>query len=329
MRSPITGREMKTVHENRKWNFRGEEYEYVHTSWLCEDSGEQFTTDESDTSGFVQVTNQYRERYGIPFRDEIVSVRRRYGVSAAKMSVILGMGANQWRMYEAGEVPSVSNGRMIRSIMNPKVFMELVESSRHLLSDKDYSRISGNMDDIISQSAGYRAEQYAMKRIYGCRRGADNGYGSLSLPRLKNILLYILDNCGEVFCTKMNKMLFYIDFFAYRNTGTAMTGLRYKAITYGPVPEHWDRVYCEFDEIVQEPRTVGNWEGSVLMAREKADISLFTEDELSAMRQICEKFKECSSRSISDLSHEEQAWIECHELHGYIPFRKAFALKGV
>ena len=124
MKSPFTGKEMKRVYEKRTWNFRGEQYEYEHIAWLCEDSGEQFTDDESDTAGFVQVTNQYRAKYGIPYTDEIIAVRQRYGISAAKMSLILGIGVNQYRLYEQGEVPSVSNGRMIRSIMNPKVMLE-------------------------------------------------------------------------------------------------------------------------------------------------------------------------------------------------------------
>lgn len=32
---------MKRVYEKRTWNFRGEQYEYEHIAWLCEDSGEQ------------------------------------------------------------------------------------------------------------------------------------------------------------------------------------------------------------------------------------------------------------------------------------------------
>ena len=69
MKSPFTGKEMRRIYEMRLWKFRGEEYPYMHTAWLCEDSGEQFTDDASDTVGFIQVTNQYREKYGIPYTD--------------------------------------------------------------------------------------------------------------------------------------------------------------------------------------------------------------------------------------------------------------------
>ena len=61
------------MYDRRTWNFRNEEYEYIHASWLCEDSGESFTTDELDDAAYLQVTNKYRERYGIPYTDEIIA----------------------------------------------------------------------------------------------------------------------------------------------------------------------------------------------------------------------------------------------------------------
>lgn len=48
--------------------------------------------------------------------------------------------------------------------------------------------------------------------------------------------------------------LFYIDFLSYREYGSAMTGLTYRAIDYGPVPEKWDKIYSEFPEVMQEIR---------------------------------------------------------------------------
>lgn len=106
--------------------YRGEKFNCIHLACHDDDSGEEFTTTESDTVWFNQVTNQYRERHGIPFTDEIVALREKYGVSAAKMSLILGFGANQYRLYEDGEVPSESNGKMIRgaSLHPPWVFLK-------------------------------------------------------------------------------------------------------------------------------------------------------------------------------------------------------------
>lgn len=329
MKSPFTGKEMKRVYEKRTWNFRGEQYEYEHIAWLCEDSGEQFTDDESDTAGFVQVTNQYRAKYGIPYTDEIIAVRQRYGISAAKMSLILGIGVNQYRLYEQGEVPSVSNGRMIRSIMNPKVMLEMVESSKNELSESEYEKIISKVQAIIASSEAYKMEQYETKRIFNTSRGADNGYAQLSLNRLKNIMLYILNRCDEVWCTKMNKLLFYTDFMSYRERGMAMTGLSYRAIDFGPIPERWDRVYSEFPEVRQELRQVGDFVGSVLIASAEAANTMFTDAELKVLDAICTHFGKITSREISRISHDEEAWLNHHDKYEYIPFDDAFTIKAI
>ncbi|MDE5881336.1 MAG: helix-turn-helix domain-containing protein [Muribaculaceae bacterium] len=76
--------------------------------------------------------NQYRVRHGIPFPDEIAGIREHYGLSAAKMAQILGLGINQCRMYENGEVPSVSNARTIIAAHEKDVFNTSRHASRSL-----------------------------------------------------------------------------------------------------------------------------------------------------------------------------------------------------
>ena len=329
MKSPFTGKEMKRVYERRIWNFRNEPYEYEHIAWLCEDSGEQFTDDASDTAGFIQVTNQYRAKYGIPYTDEITAVRKRYGVSACKMSQILGIGINQYRRYEQGEIPSVSNGRMIRSIMNPKVMLEMVESSKNEMSQSEYEKTIDKVKACIVDSTAYHLERYEAKRIFSTSRGAENGYAQLSLNRLKNIMLYVLNRCDDVWCTKMNKLLFYTDFLSYRERGMAMTGLSYRAIEFGPVPERWDRVYSEFPEVKQTFRQVGDFVGSMLIASDDADTSLFSSEELQVMDAVCARFGTKTSREMSRISHDEKAWSRHREQCERIPFDDAFALKAI
>ena len=72
-----------------------------------------------------QVYRQYRERHGIPSPEDIKAIRLKYRVSAAKMSRILGLGANQYRLYEAGEMPSLSNARLITLIAEKDNFEKL------------------------------------------------------------------------------------------------------------------------------------------------------------------------------------------------------------
>lgn len=329
MKSPLTGGNVTLHWEWRDIDFRKDTFRVLAPYYVCEDTKEQFTTTESDGIWLAQMRNQYCHKYGIPYTDEIIALRARYGISALKMSLILGFGENQWRKYEQEEIPSLSNGRMIRSIMNPKVFLDLVESSKEILSDKEYARISSKVNDVISADKNLSIERYEIQRVYNCARSEDNGFAPLSLKRLKNIMLYVLQRCGDTFCTKMNKLLFYIDFLSYRERGLAMSGLSYRAISYGPVPENWDRVYSQFDEIHQEPRLIGDFEGNVLTSSENPDETLFTPDELAVLDAVCTRFGSMSSREISALSHKEKAWLDCHESHSRIPFTDAFELKAM
>ena len=330
MKSPFTGKEMKLVYEKRTSNFRGEQFEFEHTAWLCEDTGEQFTTDDSDTAAFVQVTNQYRAKYGIPYTDEIIDVRKRYGISAAKMSQILGIGVNQYRLYEQGEVPSVSNGRMIRSVMNPKVMLEMVESSKNEMSKSEYDRIVSKVKAVIAESEAYKLEQYETKRLFTVPRGADNGYAQISLDRLKNILLYFIEKSDGVFFTKMNKLLFYADFMAYRVTGKGMTGLAYKAIAHGPVPVRWDRIYSFYDEIDQEIVQFSDGrEGTKLVSKLSPDMAEFSDDELKILEYVSQRFKNETPTQISETSHEEEAWKKYKDSDKLISFEMAFTLKAI
>lgn len=56
----------------------------------------------------------------------------------------------------------------------------------------------------------------------------------------------------------------------------AMTGLTYRAIDYGPIPEKWDKIYDEFPEVTQEIRQCGDFEESVLVANGEVDTSILS-----------------------------------------------------
>ena len=324
-----TGKPMRVVFEPETLTYRGEKFGCIYISFRDDELDEGYTTTESDGVWYNQVTNQYREKHGIPYVDEIIALRERYGLSAAKMSVILGFGANQYRLYEEGEVPSESNGKMIRSAMNPMVFLDLVKSSRNQLTEREFAKITTKVEEVVSQAEGWHDEQRETERLFRCGRGLANGFAPLSTTRLKNLLLYVLNQMGETFQTKMNKVLFYIDFLSFRERGIAISGLTYQAIEFGPVPQRWDRIYSAFDEVQEQLRLVQGQECMSMVAGGEADMSAFSADEMAVIDTVCEKMKKLTSRTATKLSHEEPAWKDYVGKSETIPFSEAFSLVGV
>lgn len=328
MKSPFTGGDVVLVSETRKATFRKEEYEYTHLAYRCVDTGEQFTTTELDEFNVAQIYNSYRTEYGIPYPDEIKEIRNCYGLSALKMSKILGFGDNQYRLYENGEIPNVANGRVLKAIQSPRTFETFVDAAKNSMAENEYVKIKRRIEECESQSS---LDNVIYGLIYGDNaRGRYNGYAMPSVGKLKNVLLFYIEKFKGVFVTQMNKLLFYTDFLSFREYGQAITGLSYKAIQFGPVPVRWDRVYSLIDDVsLVEFEVNSGYVGNKLMSEIPCDLSCFTDEQLAVLEKVYETFKNDSTTTISKKSHEETAWAENQGTHAPIDFMYAFSLKAI
>lgn len=141
IKSPFTGGRVKEVNTMEDVEFRGEKFLVQARYYVCEDTGEQFTTTEQDTLQFNDLYSQYRIRHGIPFPDEIKEIRTRYGLNYSQITRILGFGANQYAKYEYGEVPSESNGKMIAAICDKNVMLGLLKGCKDTFEPAEYEHI--------------------------------------------------------------------------------------------------------------------------------------------------------------------------------------------
>ena len=327
MKSPITGGEIQLVQEQRELVYRKEKFSYIAHLYKCVDSDEIFTTTKLDELNLGQVYNQYRVKYGIPFPDEIANIRELYGLSAAKMSEILGFGANQYRLYENGEMPSEANGKILKNIGNTAFFEAIVTNTENQFEPKEFIRIICK----VQYAACRQVEDVYKKIIFqGAQRSITNGYAQMSYSRVKNIILFFIERFDGVFTTKMNKLLFYTDFASYKRNGMAMSGLSYKAIQYGPVPQAYSAVYGLMDDVTCEVVGYPNGiTGDFLKSDLSADLAGFSEDEKIILEDVVTIFKDCKASDISKISHDEDAWINHNEGKEIIDFNTAFTLKAM
>lgn len=326
MKSPFTGGEVALRQENAELMFRKEKFQYIHLYYQCEDTKEQFTTTEIDEINLSQVYNQYRIKYGIPFPDEIKRIRQMYELPASKMSEILGFGDNQYRLYENGDMPSEANGKILSSIKEPSIFKVFVENAKNQFETKEFEKILTKLRKTMEYEKSHIKEEL----IFGSySRGTYNGYAAQSYSKLKNIILYFIEKCGGTFNTKMNKLLFYTDFLAYKTYGYGISGLAYKAIQFGPVPVRWDRVYSLIDDIYPEivEFTSGNC-GTKLCSTLSPDYTCFSTEELKILDIVLERFKDTSASDISKLSHNEDAWKKYNTTNLIIDYKEAFTLRA-
>ena len=96
--------------------------------------------DELEEANLKLIYDTYRRRHNIPMAEELTKMRERYGIPASAMSIILGIGENQYGLYEDGLVPSLSVGRLLELASNPLIMESMLLSARYKFSDKQYRK---------------------------------------------------------------------------------------------------------------------------------------------------------------------------------------------
>lgn len=146
MKAIVLSEGERLFQETRTTTFRNEEFTYIHTG-IIDEAGDTWTTTELDEANLFQVYNGYRTRHGIPFPDQIIGLREHYGLSATKMSKILGFGINQYQMYEDGEVPSLTNARTLLAAGKKALFKSFVEAAKSDMSDSEFVLVMKKIED--------------------------------------------------------------------------------------------------------------------------------------------------------------------------------------
>ena len=334
MKSPITGKEMELIKEKRTIQFRKRSFDVIFHFYYCSDSNEQFTTTQLDELNTNQVYNQYRDLNNIPFPEEIVRIRKKYGLSASKMAEILGFGINSYRQYEKGEIPNVSNARLIQMINDPKKFVDMVglcDSLEDSLKDK-YMKVGLSIVEERKRNIfNFNLKDYLLGNhladIY-------SGYKNPDFSKFTEMVIYFSEKT-EPFITKMNKLLFYADFLMFKQNCFSISGVRYKAIGMGPVPNNFQSTFeylANQDEIdifyTQFPQ---GYIGEQFKARKdrKFNPDLFTKKELDVLDEVVKVFGKCNTSEIINLSHKENAWKENNQNNDIISYQYAFDLTQI
>lgn len=328
MKSPFTGGNSTLHQEPRTLEYRKEDFPVVYHYYICDDTKEQYTDDGLDLINMNQVHNQYREKYGIPFPEEIRNVRELYELSAAKMAEVLGIGINVYRNYEAGEIPSVSNGRLIQMIKDPNEFRRLLYVSKNEFGEDEFGKINKKIDSAMH---GWNMTQQIFEtRLLGEKRPSIyNGYRVADLDKITNIVLFFSERLRP-FTTKMNKLLFYADFFHFKKTCFSISGLKYKAIQMGPVPKNYGSIYDyaingEYIDVHEVPfeKYVGE---QFVPAGKSFNKEIFSETELDVLESVAQYFAKKNVAEVIDLSHKEDAWKSNIDNFGIISYYHGFHL---
>ena len=133
--------------------------------------------------------------------------------------------------------------------------------------------------------------------------------------KYENAILYFTKHCNNKFLgqTKLNKLMYYLDFISYRDRGQSVTADNYVHKEYGPVPEKIDELLVS---LTQEGKLAVTYEyirddvyRSVFAKVTEPDMSVFDPYEQKLLENICTEFISWSTDKIVSQTHLESPWF--------------------
>lgn len=293
--------------DKKKRTYRKEEFEIFEYYYKCNKCKEEFTTSEIDTLNTNQVYNLYREKYLIPFPEQLTSIREHYNLSASKMSELLGFGPNQYRLYEGGELPVGGNATVLSLIVNPLSFKEIIVKNKTALTEKKYCEIIGKIDEKLNHNISRVIENSLFPTDI-----VPDRFRGFTLPHFQkfaNMVLFFIVNAP--FKVRLNKLLFYADFMHYKYFGFSITGCKYAAIDMGSVPDQYAYIFglLESEKYLKTKLVkIKDKEHDKFVAINQFDKSLFNADELNTLNEVLKRFKDVTTQELMKIAHGEIAW---------------------
>ena len=132
--------------------------------------------------------------------------------------------------------------------------------------------------------------------------------------KYENAILYFVKYCNNNYlgATKLNKLMYYLDFLSFRDTKKSVTGDLYVHKQFGPVPSKIDDVLTELQsKEILEIKKIQYKDGEIFKyeSKQDPDLSVFDPHEKKLLENICEEFCLWNTEKIVDQTHLEAPWF--------------------
>ncbi len=323
----------KTVMRKNDITVRGETFCVSGEMDMCESCGEILWNERYDGL-LLQAYEMYKKKHGLLSSGEIRDIRTSYNLSQDVFAAILGIGSASLQRYETGAVQTIPYDRLIREASDQRRLLELLETNKARLSEKEYEMAQGNIQrKKVSNTSSLERHLVAELKEPPSEH---NGFRSFSPDTFKAVVPRLLsrleDNGAPI--TKLHKLLFYIDFFSFKIRRTSVTGLCYVHWPHGPVPG--GTLSYDLYEYVSEAGIVrieeeeckdGNIKRTIALS-DGAVADIPDPEERRIIDSVADTLGKLGARELSALSHDEDAYMQTRDKER-ISYAYAATLKAI
>ena len=297
--------------------------------YKCPICAEEMHDPNNSSEGLEKAYNEYRIRHNILTPEEIKSTRERYGLSQRQLAKLLGWSHATISQLESGALPSANQNNTLALLSTPTNILELLERNSYDLSVKEYKNIHEKINNVIENNKNNLIYGFA-DRLFSSSPSEYTGYRPFNFDKVTQLIKFLAKREHNLFKLRLLKFMFYSDFLSFKRRTRSITGLKYKHLPMGPVPNDYDLLLDLIEktgEINKEIVVLNDYDnpGEKISSTGQVDNSLFDNDELKILEDVYNFTKNYNSRQISDLSHNEDAW-KCTNHLEFISYKYADTL---
>ena len=314
--------------------FKGIEVNTFENVAICIECNEYLYVNEIENENNERIFKIYRKIANIITPQDIVNLRNKYDISQRELTAILGFGKMTINRYERGGLPSKSQSDYIRLLIDNEIeFVNRVKAAyeKNEISEKTYKKIVSN---DVEKAISKKEVQDNIRKYLNVELNRDpdiyNGYKSLDLDKIENIISYIASKVKNLTITSLNKYLWYIDMLSFNQRSVAITGLTYQNQKFGPtiINKRYDEISLLDDKYQREDFETINGNVTEIISKDNFDLNKISDSEKKIIDSVIKLLKNKKVTEISEMSHKEDGWRKTERLE-QISFEYAMNLKVI
>lgn len=330
---PYCKKEVEYKIEQRELKeFRGIEVNTFENVAICDECNQDLYVNKIEDENNERIYKIYREKANIIKAEDIVKLREKYDISQRELTAILGFGKMTINRYERGGLPTKSQSDYIKLLIeNEDKFIEKVNEAydNNNITEKTYKKIvsEGQEENISKKRVQENIRRY-LKEVLNRKPDIYNGYKSLDLEKVENIISYIASKVKNLTITSLNKYLWYIDMLSFNKRAVAITGLTYQNQKFGPtiVYKKYDELSLLDDKYQREDIETENGNTTKIISNDNFNLDKISSSEKEIIDTIIKLLKNKNVTDISEMSHKEDGWKKTKRFE-QISFEYAMNLK--
>lgn len=297
------------------FSIKGEKVEIDSEVTICKICGEKAFNYELDDKNLKLAYSLYRKKHNLLSPSKITSIRKKYFLSQRALARLLEWGEITINRYENGALPDTAHNEVLTLISDPRNMRAIYERNVYLLPLNSREKLERTINALIRDEIKPQfincLEDYILTKN---KIDEYSGFNKFELDKMFQMILFIVDKSSGVFTTKLNKLLWYCDFWHFNLFKKSISGSHYVHLPLGPVPDDYKWIIAAAinDKLLNEEEIVfsSGDVGTKYRALMSSDIYSFNDEEIKTINFIIEYFRDFSCIKIKDKSHSERAYSE-------------------